>query len=285
MAALLLAASVIVGGALVLVVRQQLKATLQGMLVFSGAFLLGVSALHLIPEVYEIAPYPGVFLLVGFLVQITAESLSKGVEHGHHHAHGKHAFPITILFGLFLHTYIEAVPLGGLDENTKQHTTVVQDPNGMKSKLANRHSDAHHDHSDTHHDDGDAHQHETHEQDNHGHNHAHSHSIGESFLLSVLAHKVPMAFALMALMLQAGTSTKKRWLWLLVFAASGPLGIATGSLITDQEVLFALLAVALGSFLHVSTTIILESESGHRFSIRHIMLVLTGFGLAWLVSG
>lgn len=277
MAAILLATSVIVGGALVLLIRQQLKATLQGMLVFSGAFLLGVSALHLIPEVYEIAPYPGVFLLIGFLVQITAESLSKGVEHGHHHVHGKHAFPITILFGLFLHTYIEAVPLGGLNENTKQETAIAENPNDLKAKIADRRE--HHNHSEHHN-----HEHssgEKHEYSHHGHNH----NIGESFLLSVLAHKVPMAFALMALMLQAGASGKKRWLWLLIFAASGPLGVATGSLITNQEVLFALLAVALGSFLHVSTTIILESESGHRFSIRHIVLVLSGFGLAYLVSG
>jgi zinc transporter ZupT len=272
--ALLLAGAVITGGLLVHLIRKELKATLQGMLVFSGAFLLGVSALHLIPEVYEIAPYPGLCLLAGFLVQITAESLSKGVEHGHHHAHGKHVFPITILLGLFLHTYIEAVPLAGFDREQPQTESFA-------TEAPSQHTHNHgHDHG-HHHDHQEEKANDTMVEDGHGHHH---HDLGESFLWGVLAHKVPMAFALMALMVQAGTSTRKRWIWLLIFACSGPLGIATGHLISNQDILFGLLAVALGSFLHVSTTIILESESGHRFSIRHVALVLAGFGLAWLVS-
>jgi zinc transporter ZupT len=257
-AAALLAIAVIAGGGLVNLIRDNRKAALNAMLVFSGAFLLGVSALHLIPEVYELAPHAGLFLLVGFLVQILAESLSKGVEHGHHHVHGK-AFPISILIGLFLHTYIEAVPMSGLD-----------DPSSTEAAQIHHHH--HHNHSHT----------ETVEPASE--EPASDDDLAKSFLLGVVAHKIPMAFALMALMMQAGVTARKRWVWLFVFAMSGPLGVLTGNMISDTDAIYALLAVALGSFLHVSTTIILESESSHRISLRHLSYVLSGFGLAWLLT-
>lgn len=246
----LLACAVLLGGLLVNIFNRNQKVTLQALLVFSGAFLLGISALHLIPEVYELSPYPGIFLLVGFMVQIFAESLSKGVEHGHHHPTGKQVFPLTILIGLFLHTYIEAIPMSGLDD--------------AGSAIHNHH---HHDH----------------------HHHAEAASedtsdLASSFLWGVIAHKVPMAFALIALMMRAGVSSRKRFVWLAVFALSGPLGIFTGHFITNPDAVYALLAVALGSFLHVSTTIILESEGGHRVRFSHLLLVVSGFGLSYLLT-
>lgn len=83
---------------------------------FTGAFLLSLTLLHLLPELYE-GPAPqshwliGTLILIGFYTQIALDGISKGVEHGHaHYLEGK--FPIGILAGLCLHAFIEAMALG-----------------------------------------------------------------------------------------------------------------------------------------------------------------------------
>jgi hypothetical protein len=40
-----------------------------------------------------------------------------------------------------------------------------------------------------------------------------------------------------------------------------------------------LLAIAIGMFFHVSTTIIFESSEGHKINILKLMAILAGFGV------
>ena len=50
--------------------------------------------------------------MLGLLIQIFLEFLSKGVEHGHIHHHGETArFPILLLVSLSLHSLLEGFPL------------------------------------------------------------------------------------------------------------------------------------------------------------------------------
>jgi zinc transporter ZupT len=87
---------------------------------FSGAFLLSTCVIHLLPELFErddlnVAPY----ILLGFLMQITIEYFSQGLEHGHiHPPHHHHAFPTLIYTGLCIHAFTEGLPLAGLDETS-----------------------------------------------------------------------------------------------------------------------------------------------------------------------
>jgi len=70
---------------------------------FSGAYLFALSVLHLIPEVYSSPVHNiGLFILIGFFLQIIMEFFSEGIEHGHIHLHEHHnaRFPITIMIGL-----------------------------------------------------------------------------------------------------------------------------------------------------------------------------------------
>lgn len=81
------------------------------LLSFSGAFLLGVVFLHMLPELY-IAEGAGLGLWVlgGFLLQVVLEYFSKGIEHGHVHVvHGK-AMPWVTLFSLCIHAFVEGIP-------------------------------------------------------------------------------------------------------------------------------------------------------------------------------
>ena len=125
---LVLFLSVILCGCSVLFFQLSSK-TLKLILSFSGAYLLAITVLHLIPEIYSKANVKtGVFILAGFLLQILIEFFSEGIEHGHIHVH-KHeetTFPITIMFALSFHSFIEGMPLAGeLNEIKKSLATGI----------------------------------------------------------------------------------------------------------------------------------------------------------------
>lgn len=85
---------------------------------FTGAYLIAIVMLHLLPDLYavehgeSIRPLViGGFILFGFFLQIAMDSISMGIEHGHaHELHGKMAY--GVLTGLCIHAFVEALALG-----------------------------------------------------------------------------------------------------------------------------------------------------------------------------
>lgn len=115
----LLVCSALAGGAAVVFLRFENKRLLALLVSFSGAFLLSLIFLHLLPGVFgaELPWAAGVFILLGFCVQLFLEYLSGGVEHGHsHHHHGPAGFPFAIFTGLCLHAFLEGMPIGHLHD-------------------------------------------------------------------------------------------------------------------------------------------------------------------------
>lgn len=89
---------------------------LRFLLAFSAAYLFAISVTHLLPECYEgsNAKTIGVFILIGFFIQIVLEYFSTGIEHGHVHAHSdscKKHLPMGMIIGLFLHSLLEGLPI------------------------------------------------------------------------------------------------------------------------------------------------------------------------------
>ena len=81
-------------------------------LAFSGAFLLSILILEMLPQLYaEANKTTGLYILGGILFQILLEFLSKGAEHGHTHHH-KNRFPAVILLSLCIHAFLEGIPIG-----------------------------------------------------------------------------------------------------------------------------------------------------------------------------
>ena len=81
-------------------------------LAFSGAFLLAILILEMLPQLYtEASQSTGLYILGGILFQILLEFLSKGAEHGHTHYH-HNRFPAVILLSLCIHAFLEGMPLG-----------------------------------------------------------------------------------------------------------------------------------------------------------------------------
>lgn len=91
---------------------------LQLFLSFSGAYLLSMTVLHLIPEVFLPGkPQIGLFILLGIALQTGLEYLSKGAEHGHLHRHDfEKRIPWLLLISLGVHAFVEGMPLG-IEEN------------------------------------------------------------------------------------------------------------------------------------------------------------------------
>ena len=109
----LLFASVIAGAIIVEIFKPEKSRNIQLLLTFSGAYLLAVSVLHLLPEIFHHSATTniGLFILGGFLIQILLEYFSQGIEHGHFHK--SNAIPFSVLISLCLHALLEGIPLGG----------------------------------------------------------------------------------------------------------------------------------------------------------------------------
>lgn len=116
---ILLILSVLVGSGFVLLINPSKKFT-QLLLAFSGAYLLSVTILHLLPELYHDehssiehnSNIIGILILTGILFQSVLESFSKGAEHGHIHIHQKkRTIPWTLFISLCVHAFSEGLPI------------------------------------------------------------------------------------------------------------------------------------------------------------------------------
>lgn len=118
MSNLILFLSVVIGMIIVLVAKPKLKLS-QLLLSFSGAYLLGIIVLELLPEVFHDSPQleVGIFIILGLVVQIILDFFSKGADHGHVHLHDEKHFPWVLFISLSIHAFIEGLPLSHLDSN------------------------------------------------------------------------------------------------------------------------------------------------------------------------
>ncbi|HIE74220.1 MAG TPA: ZIP family metal transporter [Flavobacteriales bacterium] len=221
----LLFASVIAGAIVVEIFKPKKSRNIQILLTFSGAYLLAVSLLHLLPELFHhnTTPNIGLFILGGFLIQILLEYFSQGIEHGHFHK--SNIIPFSVLISLCLHALLEGVPLGG---DLQEHT----------------------------------------------HN---------ALLYGIVLHKLPVAIVLMTFFLQSGMRKQRAYIFLLIFALMAPLGVYAGNIFGALSNFHnEIMAIVIGIFLHISTTILFESTDGHRFSFTKIITIIIGTLLAIL---
>lgn len=107
-----------------------------------------------------------------------------------------------------------------------------------------------------------------------------------SLLTGIIMHNIPIAMALMTMLLQSHISKQTAIFWLIVFALITPLGsfisYAIGeNMIGNISIYFdRIMAVVVGIFLHISTTILFESSENHRFNLIKFIVILMGAGFA-----
>lgn len=111
MSVLILFLSVIIGAAIVLILKPNQKIT-QILLSFSGAYLLAITVTHLLPEVFQTNQKNiGFFIILGLLIQLIMDYFSKGAEHGHIHTHNHKQLPTVLFISLCVHAFMEGIPI------------------------------------------------------------------------------------------------------------------------------------------------------------------------------
>ena len=207
-------------------------------LVFSGAYLLGITLSHLMPELFtsnlnhrEIA----FWVIVGYFMQLLLDFFTSGVEHGHlhkadtDHHHGSLTM-FTLLMAMGVHALLEGILLS--------HAGLME---------------------------------------------SHQHNGG--LLAGIILHKMPAAFALMSLI----RCNYRTWYWpvvlMAIFSVMTPLGMLGGKYLSAAawvklDWLTILFALVTGNFLHISTTIFMESSPGHRLDLTKMLVILAGTALA-----
>ena len=231
-----LIASVLMGGLVVTYLKATNKSQfIKLALAFSGGFLLAIIFQHLIPDIYADGKAKmGIFILLGFLVQLVLEYFSGGIEHGHVHVHKGQPLPWVLFISLSVHSIIEGIPLG------------------------NEYMGIMHDHE-------------------HGHG---------SLFWGIIFHQVPVAIALMTLLMNTKLSQIQSWGVLVLFAIMTPIGVLIGFNVSPAQIgldVHVILAIVVGMFLHISTTIIFETTENHKFNLMKLTSILVGCSLAMLM--
>lgn len=229
--------SILISGASYFLFRKTHEWFLKLSLAFSGSFLFAICLTHLIPSVYANGGTSiGLYVLAGFFIQIILEYLSEGIEHGHVHVHihPAYSFPLAMMIGLSVHSFLEGIPLSG------SATT-----------------------------------------DEHSH---------RTLLTGIIMHHIPVAFALASMLSKSGVKKMSVIMYLCIFAAMAPLGawsaqFAGAHFFTEMEVYFnRIMAIVIGIFLHISTTILFESNNTHRFNLYKLLVIAFGAAAALLMD-
>lgn len=227
--------------------------------IFGGAFLFASCFINLVPHIF-IGEDPYRFVtpnlhfkvaaavMLGFLIQLMLEQLTKGVEHGHNHCpccedeiehhhhqphpghchHNSHIHPTAgLLIGLSLHAFLEGMPLVDLD--------------------------------------GDIHQ---------------------GLLYGIVLHNIPIALVLVGLFMSNKYSLLKSFGLLMIFAIMTPLGsLCNNYLLPQNEVLQnVIMAVVVGILLHVSVSILFDHDH-NTFSWTKLCIILIAFIAAYFTPG
>jgi len=116
-----------------------------------------------------------------------------------------------------------------------------------------------------------------------GGNH-HEHTL----LYGIALHHIPAAFALTSVLYQSNVKKFNVILMLILFAAMTPLGSMTSNLLQSQSIGMIsnyfnyMMGIVIGIFLHISTTILFESNVDHRFNFYKMIAIVIGASLAVL---
>jgi zinc and cadmium transporter len=228
---LILFLTVVGSGSLIFIFRSDNPKILKLTLAFSGSFLIGISFLKLVPEVFcSGARFAGLFVMFGYLIQLVLELITEGVEHGHSHVHreDEKVSPFILLIGLCIHAFLEGTPIAsGVDPD-----------------------------------------------------------VSRSLVIGIIVHNVPISITLMGLLLHNGCSRFKALLYLSVFAIMTPVGSVLSNLIhftsavSMQHFFTYIIAIVIGIFLHVSTSILFEAEDNHKYNIQKFVVICLGIAVA-----
>lgn len=255
MSYLILFLSVAVGAVVVLFWQPRDRRTIKLLTAFGGAYILAITSMHLLPVVFG----------------------SGGVGSGSPGVSKAHLMGIWLLAGFFVQLILDYLSQGIEHGHAHHHAHDGRVPWGMLIGLCiHAYLEgtplAHGDHA-------------GHDHHGHGHDHAADAGVHGALLMGIVMHNVPVSIVFMSLLLHNGLSRIKALAVMGVFAVMSPLGMLTAEFATflagfQRE----LLAVVIGIFLHIATTILFEAGEEHRFNIRKFLAIVAGVVIAVATS-
>lgn len=235
--------TILLSGSSVFLFKSENPKLLKLLLAFSGAFLLSISFLNLIPEIYEREHEKiGIFIIVGFVIQLFLELFTKGIEHGHGHGHDckenhDHSVhlpkiaPLGLMIGLSLHSFLEGMPLvHGFDEHVQHSLTLGIVVHNIPISIV----------------------------------------LASIFLRAGYNNKkVLLMLLLFSVMTPLGSIVSE-------FLSSNFIS-------NIQSYFGIIMGIVVGIFLHVSTSILFETSENHQYNIQKFSIVILGFLVAFLI--
>ncbi|HEX5003467.1 MAG TPA: ZIP family metal transporter [Bacteroidia bacterium] len=108
------------------------------------------------------------------------------------------------------------------------------------------------------------------------------HHDSEQLLTGIILHHLPVSFALVSMLTGSGVNKKGTLVYLAVFALMAPAGAFVSEFLSGMQLLDIhlyfdrIMGVVIGIFLHISTTILFETSSEHRFNLYKMAVILLG---------
>ena len=251
----------LIGGVTLEILGDKAIKNLNIILAFGGSYIMGLLFLHLVPEAYSLSDsitIAGVFVLMGFLVQILLEYISMGLEHGHVHLDGHctdhdhpKVLPWAAIISLCVHALLESMPLaeGAGLENHVHNMGQLHNHVDIDTNMA----------------------------------------INSPLFIGLSLHKLPVALVLMGLMKSTRTKPIMRWGMLILFGLMPLMGMYAYNYIIHASIeipggtsafMAAVYGLVIGILLHVATTVLFEIGEGHRFNFKKLCAVIIGLGIA-----
>lgn len=111
--------------------------------------------------------------------------------------------------------------------------------------------------------------------------------IGQSdtLLVAVVIHKMPVAIIISSFLLKTQLKKWQVLLFVLLFGLMTPLGHLLSDLLNQFKTYLTYVdAVVVGIFLHISTTILFESQKNHRFNASKFIVIVIGIVAAYFLG-
>jgi len=106
----------------------------------------------------------------------------------------------------------------------------------------------------------------------------------DNLLYGIIIHKIPIAIILTSFFLASSLSNARTIIFLVLFAFMTPLGSYlsdTSSILTQYKT--EITALVVGILLHISTIILFESDKGHKFNIKKLLVITAAITLAYFM--
>ena len=111
----------------------------------------------------------------------------------------------------------------------------------------------------------------------------------DSLLAGIILHHMPVAFALVSILADAGIKKSTVIALLFVFALMTPAGALLNETLYNSDIqnlhisFDKIMGIVIGIFLHISTTILFETGSDHKYNRTKIAVIALGATAALLI--